>query len=206
MTGNPIRCNYPLHWPENWPRTEKWRRKTSAFDQNRTMAQAREFALHELRLLGAHSVEVSSNVHVRADGLPRSGQSQPDDTGVAIYFQRKGCHYVLAVDKWKRVEENLYAIGKHVETIRAQERYGVGTVEHAIRGYQALLPSGDEWWRVLGVPKEASIDVIQSAYRSLALVEHPDHGGSHTSFSALVDARNQGLAARGSNHPGQRAS
>ena len=197
MSENPIRCNFPLRWPEGWKRTQSPRR--SAFDRERTMVQAREFVLRELRLMGAHSVTVSSNIAVRPDGLPRSGQSQPSDRGVAVYFKRSGVEYALACDRWLRVEDNLYAIGCHISALRGQERWGVGSPEQAIQGYQRLLPpaagSSAPWWVVLGVPAMATAEEIRAAYIALARFAHPDVGGSTQEMTRLVIARDQGLQA-----------
>lgn len=199
-SGNPIRCNFPLHWPEGWKRTPYPTR--SAFDKNRTLAAARDTLLHELRLLCATSVELSSNVRVRPDGLPYSGQAQPQDKGVAVYFKMRGKDYALACDKWSRVECNIYSIAKHVDAMRAQDRYGVGSPEQAFAGYQKLLPadaapSAATWWTILGVQAGASVDEIENAFRVLALKKHPDHGGKHEEFAMLSAARDQALAARG---------
>lgn len=190
MNGNPIRCNYPLHWPEGWARSAQARR--SDFDATRTMAQAREFVLKELRRFGAHSVEISTNVQVRPDGLPRSGQGQPADRGVAVYFKLGGKAFALACDRWLRVEDNLYAIGKHVDTIRAQNRYGVGSVEKAFLGYQRLLPAAS-CWTILGLPPDATEAEIHVAYRAKSLEAHPDRGGTDEALSLLKEARDRAV-------------
>lgn len=193
-----IRTNYPLHWPEGWKRSPS--RKQSNFDRNRTLAQARDFLLHELYLLGAPSgSEISSNVRVRGDGLPYSQQPQPDDRGVAVYFKLSGKDYVLACDRFNRVECNIYAIGKHVEAMRAQERYGVGSIEQSFRGYMALPTTGSvearPWYVVLGVPEFATRPQILEAFRRLALAAHPDHGGTAEAMAELIKARDEGMAS-----------
>lgn len=200
MPEAPIRCHYPLHWPEGWKRSPTPKR--SAFDADRTMAQAREFLLAELRRLGAHTVDISSNVQVRHDGLPRSGQAQPGDRGVAVYFKMCGNGYVLACDRWNRVEDNIYAIAKHIEAMRAQDRFGVGSREAAFGGYKALPPAATalgtaSWWMVLGVDVSASVEDIREAYRQRAMHAHPDMGGSADEMAALTAARDEGLRTRG---------
>ncbi len=179
MNGNPIRSSYPLHWPQGWER-HKGTRKQSGF-ASRTLAQAREELLAELRRWGAHSVTLSTNVPTMANGLPRSGLAQPADPGVAVYFRRKGEDYALACDRWRRIEENLFAMAKHIDAVRAQERYGVGTDKQALQGYKACLPAQStiprDWWEVLGVSAEATRDEIRKAYEDRALVNHPDQGG-----------------------------
>lgn len=191
---------YPLHWPTGWPRT--LRRQPARFSRDRTFATARDFVLAELRRFGASTLAVvlSSNLALRNDGLPRSGQAQPADPGIAVYFALKGRKMVLACDYWNRIEDNLYAIGLHIETMRAQQRYGVGTVEQAFAGYQAL-PARRTWWETLGVTQEATEAQIKEAFRRLAVAAHPDHGGNADQMAELNDARSQGLACAVTKQP-----
>jgi hypothetical protein len=171
---------YPLSWPATWPRTIWHQRKKSNFAQ-RSLAAARDFVLDELRLLGAKSVIISTNIELRRDGLPRSGRRSPDDPGAAVYFTLKGEPRVLACDRWRTVEDNLWAIGLDIEAQRGRLRWGVGTLEMAFMGYPAL-PAAMPWWDVLGVDRGASLAEIQSAYRHRARETHPDAGGSQDDF------------------------
>lgn len=172
---------YPLSWPMGWKRTDPYRRKQSQFAA-RSLATARDYVLSELRMLRGRNPIVSTNVMLRQDGLPKSGQKNPIDPGVAVYFVLNNQPRVLACDKWRTVEDNLWAIGKHIEAIRGQDRWGVGTVDQAFAGYDALPAPRTAWWEVLGVPKNASRDEIQAAYRKAAKETHPDAGGSEDAF------------------------
>lgn len=73
------------------------------------------------------------------------------DRGAAVYFEMKGKPVSLACDKWNRVEDNIWAIAKHIEALRGQQRWGVGSIEQAFRGYTALPAIGEssasEWWK-----------------------------------------------------------
>lgn len=130
-----------------------------------------------------YHVVISSNVALRRDGLPYSNQRRPDDPGVAVYFRLKGKPHVLACDRWLSPEENLWAIAKHIDAMRGQERWGVGTLEQAFTGYMALPapPDDTQWWLVLDVPETAGPDLIRGRYRSLAQLHRPDlHQGGPT--------------------------
>ena len=176
---------YPLSWPVGWPRTKS--RKQAAFAEH-TLAEARDFILSELRLLHGHDVIVSTNVSLRKDGLLRSGKINVTDPGVAVYFELSGQSRVLACDRWNEIVDNLWAIGKHIEALRGQQRWGVGTVEQAFAGYMALPAPETAWWEVLGVDRNASLDIIQTAYRNKAKVTHPDAGGSSEAFQRVQNA------------------
>lgn len=193
---------YPLHWPLGRPRASQ--RKRASFnaksDNGRytetksvSMAGARERLQRELDLLRAGSIVLSTNVELRLDGQPRSGQRTPADPGAALYFTLKGKPTVLACDRWDRVEDNIVAIAKHIEALRGMDRWGVGTLEQAFAGYQAL-PEPEQWWQVLGVKPTATADEIDAAWRAKMQTAHPDRGGSHDEAARLNRAREQGRA------------
>jgi hypothetical protein len=178
---------YPLSWPVGWKRTLAYQRKNSTFAE-RSLAKARDFVLSEVRLLKGRNVVISTNVILRLDGLPKSGQKAPVDPGAAVYFNLNGQPKVLACDKWRSVEDNLWAIGKHIEAIRGQERWGVGTIDQAFMGYEALPAPKVGWWEVLGVDQNASIEEVQTAYRNKAKTAHPDAGGNNDEFLRIQAA------------------
>lgn len=182
---------YPLHWPDGWPRTNN--RKSSQFSTR--FATARDGLLDEVRRLGGRQIVLSTNVELRRDGLPYANQRNPDDPGVAVYFQLRGESQVFACDRWAKVEENIQAIRKTIEAIRGIERWGSSEMMNRMfRGFQAL-PEGTtaanpSWAHVLELNASAlmGISEAEAAYRRLAKKVHPDTGGSHEQMSRLNQA------------------
>lgn len=191
---------YPLQWPAGWSRARQRQRATfGTTGRNRygsrdplTINEARERLADELDRLGARYVTLSTNLELRLDGAPRSGQSEPSDPGAAVYFQLASKSTVLACDKWDRAADNIAAIAKHIEALRGIDRWGVGTAAQAFAGYQAL-PAPEQWWQVLGVSERATRSEISIAYRKLAATAHPDQGGSNAAMARLNTARDDGL-------------
>ena len=203
---------YPLCWPEGWPRTPKHKRQITRFvrpvsygARYHSMNEALDFLSTELGRLGAKKPVLSTNVELRLDGSPYSNRSQPEDTGAAVYFELKGRPMSLACDKWSRVEDNVYAIAKHIESLRGQDRWGVGSIERAFTGYMALPAVGEssasDWWKVLGVPVNATVDQVREAYRVLVKKHHPDLGGDPELFHRVQSAMEKFEATQRSNHP-----
>lgn len=198
---------YPLSWPSGWKRTPYSHRRVAPFSKRvRSLgsAWARKERLDigdglsrltgELRRLGTRNVIISSNLRVRNDGLPYAQQAkQLDDPGVAVYFKLNGQPRVLACDKWTSAAENMAAIAGHIEAIRAQERYGVGSLDQAFAGYAALPPREDDPWTLLGVSRDASREDVLSAHRQLAVQHHPDRGGSTEYMARINTARDEAL-------------
>jgi hypothetical protein len=191
---------YPLSWPQGWPRA-RWRQvaafgtgTASGGKRPATVAEAINRLQGELDRLGAGGVVLSTNIELRLDGLPRGDRSAPYDPGAAVYFTLKGHDIALACDKWDRVADNIIALAKHIEAMRGMDRWGVGNVEQAFRGYEAL-PAPEPWWQVLGLPGPThSRDEIAAAYRRASAVAHPDRpGGSHDKMARINAARTEGL-------------
>jgi hypothetical protein len=199
---------YPLSWPRGRPRTAADQRKRATFnvkewngrwDETKSVSivRARERLRRELDLLGAINEVLSTNVELRLDGQPRSDRRAPEDAGVALYFRLDGRDTALACDKWDRVADNIVAIAKHIEALRGMDRWGVGTREQAFAGYQAL-PAPEQWWDVLGVPRDADTASIDAAWRAKMQTAHPDKGGSTAAAARLNWARDEGRKANGS--------
>jgi DnaJ-domain-containing protein 1 len=185
---------FPLSWPVGWPRTRHpTRARFGAKGRGETLYVARSRLQEELRRLGATGMVISSNIPIRNDGLPYSNVREPADHGVAVYFQIKGEPRVLAVDKWDRASDNLVAIALHVEAIRGQLRWGVGSVEQAFGGYKALPAVGapTDWRLVLGVTNGASWDDVRRRRRELLEQHHPDRGGDAGRAAAINEAFSQ---------------
>lgn len=202
---------FPLFWPASWKRTPPSKRRVARFHGTRrlptndpglmfrtkqtlTVADAIGRLGEELRRLGVRAGAwlISSNVRVRLDGLPYSDQRNPDDPGVAVYFTLRGADRVLACDTWTRLADNLAAVAAHVEAIRAIERYGVGTVDQAFAGYDALPAKGATWRTTLGFAPDQTVtlDDVDAAFRARAREAHPDaEKGSHDAMASLTAAR-----------------
>lgn len=186
---------FPLAWPTGWPRTVSHKRQRSNF---RTKgAQLSVYAAiqrlsGEVDRLGARNVILSTNMETRLDGLPRAGQSEPRDPGVAVYFSLKKAPRCLACDRWTRTADNVAAIAQHIDALRRIDRYGVGTLDQVFAGYAALPPKADPW-EVLGVPRTATRDAINDAHRCLAILNHPDKGGSDEQMARINGARDEAL-------------
>lgn len=203
--------SYPLAWPTGWKRTPAGQRRRAAFSKRvafgtypsgGTFTRSEPLTISdglarlqpELRRLGATRIVISSNLQVRGDGIPYAKQSKVlQDPGVAVYFRLGTAPRALACDKWLSASENMAAIAGHIEAIRAQGRYGVGTVEQAFAGYAALPPKFDAW-KVLNLPRTATREEVLEAHRNATKLNHPDVGGQTDAQARINAARDEILA------------
>lgn len=184
---------YPLSWPLGYKRTPESQRTRSQFKQ--TMERAQQFLKREMKLLGATSYVVSTNIPTRADGMfyadyPRYKVVDP---GAAVYFTKDGEDRVLCCDNFPTVWENIYSLGKTIEALRAIERYGASEfLNRAFQGFKELPASNSlvDIWGVLGLTgKPQTVEEVLQAYRARAKEVHPDKiGGDRYKFQALQEA------------------
>lgn len=201
---------YPLTWPEGWPRSPEQirsrfsKKKSSGWGTNPiTINHAVGFLLEELRRMGVpdYDVIISTNLRLRMDGLPISNQRQPDDCGVSVWWRDYGKQQVIALDKYDRIADNIYAVAKTIEALRGIERWGSGEIlERTFTGF-AALPHADnvENWRdvlQMGNDQNDSDEVLlaraERHYKILAKDAHPDKkGGSDQAMQKINWAREQ---------------
>lgn len=180
---------FPLQWPAGRPRAK--RRHDARFKSS--LAKARDHLMDEIRLLGGRQAILSSNLELRLDGLPYANQRSPADSGIAVYFTYKNAQHCFACDDWRRVEDNVRAVGKTIEALRGVARWGTGDMmERAFQGFIAL-PSPAQWWHVLGFESmsDLSRNEVDVRFKKLAMQRHPDRGGSADAMAELIWARDQ---------------
>jgi len=201
---------YPLQWPTGRIRNAPAARRDGRFSVKRnngrwietktlTVAEALGRLQDELDRIGARYPVVSTNIETRLDGLPRSGQAEPSDPGVALYFDLSGKPHCMPCDTYTKVAQNIAAIAAHIEATRAIERHGVSSVAEMFSGFTALpAPVAKRSWReVFGfTPHEpVSPTEVEYAFRAKAKKAHPDAGGSDAAMAELNAARDDALKA-----------
>src|ERR1700747_2982171 len=127
---------YPLSWPAGWKRTvdreeARFHRETHVYQdgvKRRTgsrelsVSESNDRVLRELRAMGVYDSLISTNVKLTTFGTPKSGQREPEDPGVAVYWEQKGKPQCMAIDQYDRVADNLAAIAASLAALRAIER------------------------------------------------------------------------------------
>jgi len=181
---------YPLKWPKGWLRSttpQSSRFKTS-------LSAALKNVNSSLKLFGADSalpvkeIVISSNVSL--------GNSNPKDAGVAVWFLWEDKQLCIAVDRYKKVEENLQAIHLVVESRRTELRHGgLHLLRQAFAGFKALpeASGSKSCWDVLGIEQTQNKDLINGRYRELSKTAHPNGGGTAESFLELQQARDHAI-------------
>jgi hypothetical protein len=216
---------FPLEWPAGWRRTPAARRINGKFNKKETVyrtdgagnqygrqnskdisiidAVQRIVATFTLMGIDRQDVVISTNVRVRLDGLPRSGEREPDDPGVAVYWRDLVAGKptrCMAIDRYGIVAHNLAAVAATLDAMRAIERHGGAEVlDRAFSGFLALPEKATQPWRdVLGIFEPVvTRDTVLAKSRDLLLANNPDQGGDRDKYEAIIEARKRALAEVG---------
>lgn len=198
--------SFPLQWPAGWKRTPAGCAVAGRFGKRQssgggyaalkdvTVADAVMRVREELQRMriANDDIVISTNLALRLDGWPRSDQAEPADSGAAVYWrERAGATRCMAIDRYRRVADNLAAIAATLEAMRAIERHGGAEIlDRAFTGF-AALPAPLDWRAILGFTHGAtpSRQDVELAYRRLASKLHPDRGGFADDMADLNAAR-----------------
>ena len=184
---------YPLSWPPGFPRT-KYPAQSRFDTPEERVKRNLEF---QLDLMDATNVVVTTNSELRRDGRPYANQ-HISDTGVVVYFTRKGREQAIARDNWDSIRDNLQAVAKTIEAVRGVERWGLA--RWSMLHSRASLPSprqqlpafrcgpGVRGTRCLGVAPDAPREVIEAAGKAMQRKTHPDADGSDWEFQEVQEA------------------
>jgi hypothetical protein len=199
---------HPLAWPQGQPRASL--RKRAQFNTGNyawsgasgrrllTIADAMDRLREEIRKMNISFRDdcvVSSNLVLNLGGDPRSGQPEPVDPGVAVYWiTPKGDRRVMAIDIYDRVADNIAAVARTLEYLRGIERHGGAHVmEQAFTGFTALPPPST-CWQTLGISppakgetKETLIPRIKTAHK-FAMMSLPREANGDVRGAAAVNA------------------
>lgn len=214
-----IRNAYPLEWPAGWHRTPAARRTNGKFNRKEkqygsdgqrpwdktkdlsvTDATRRLLGIFNLMGIDRQDVVISTNVRLRLDGLPRSGEPAPGDAGVAVYWRDRAANRptrCMAIDRYTTVADNIAAVAATLDAMRAIERHGGAEVlDRAFSGFLALPERASQPWRdVLGIAAPViSREAVLAKANALLLANNPDQGGDRDVYERIILARKQALA------------
>lgn len=114
------------------------------------------------------------------------------DPRVVVEFDLDGQPYSIACDRYSSAAQNLCAIAAVIEGFRTNERHDVLTIHQLMQSVSALPATSSAkvrgWWEVLALPRNAPREDIETKYKELARVRHPDAGGSDQEWHELQEA------------------
>ena len=198
---------FPLCWPAGVPRTTR-PQKSPFRGGDASVARPRDLVVDEVEKIHGRALVISTNIQTRVDGSLRAdGRMVGYDAGVAVYFTHptRG-RLVIAVDKFKYVSSNLWAIGRTLEVMRQIRRWGTNELADQALGGFAQLPHitpAAPPWMVLQFAEEkwldTTIEEIEVRARELSKRYHPDSamGGDAERFKCIREALAQARRERG---------
>jgi hypothetical protein len=151
----------------------------------------------EIRAIGGKAVVMGIGLResdIRLDGLPRSNAPNPAHPGVELSFESRYGRLVYATDVFDHWQDNVRAIAKGLEALRAVERWGVSRRGEQYAGFAQLTAGGPDPERGRRLVENRFEGNVAKALRAT----HPDtRDGAYTDRDfADVQAYRQGVEPR----------
>lgn len=149
---------------------------------------------YEVWALGGDDILIGvglTEYDIRQDGAPRANARPMAHPGVEVSFDSRYGRLTYATDVFTDWRDNVRAVAKGLEALRAVERWGVAKRGQQYAGF-ALLTAGPGQ-EELGRELVARYGGITEALRAT----HPDTGGSEAStrdFAAIVAFKKAGAS------------
>jgi len=194
---------YPLSWPLGFQRTKEpkpgrfGKRSNKGGIKKLTISQARKrlnavisaFTRQNQKwVIDPDDVVIASNLVLKVNGMPRV-QGEPEDSGVCIYLYMDEEPYEFPCDTYSTLADNITAVAEHLESLRTQQRHGVGTRKQAFSGWARLESTTLDWEKVLGVKKTDSYRLVKGVANQLMKKYHSDTGtGEDDKFQKVYAA------------------
>lgn len=136
--------------------------------------------------------------YYRKDHLPAPHRILQDGRTAAFEFRYRQVWYRIQLSHRPTYIENLIRVVEVLDTLVRWDDEGVLAMKDLLEPFRRTI-HGDEWWRVLRVPPDATAEEIEEGYRRQAWKIHPDRGGTHEAFLRLQAAYTE---ARSNAHRG----
>lgn len=180
-----------------WPSTLTRNRKMSQFSAPlRTTLKELTKELASIRAKNVVMQIALEETQFRLDGYPRAG-TRPEHPGIILSMETSSGAISFPCDTFTTWEDNLRAIVKTMENLRAIDRYGVTKNGEQYSGWKALeapAPDGptttEEALAVLAEWVIPSVirDDLARAVRLAKREAHPDRGGEPSDFHKVTRA------------------
>lgn len=195
-----------VEWPAGFDVTPPSERsKNRSYDVS--LSKAFSDLEAELDRLGVGDYRYGFDADQRKTDNRPYARASPDDPSFVLRWRMDGEQYAVACDRYLRLRDNVRTVGHYIREKRKMESRPVATGESEFAN--ARLPPGDgdssrdgdvvaappadrpDPCEVLGVARDAPVEVVAAAARELKKQQHPDNGGSTESFQQVVAAEQE---------------
>lgn len=167
-----------------------------------------ELVAREVGLLGSSRFELALALPHGAGDINRNGQltasARPGPQVIVTFVDKDGVRHTYPCDRYTWWQDNLYAIGRAMENLRAIERWGVSS--QLVRAGFKALPGAGQSTQTMTAQAAADVlarqsetftaaailrspDIAKQAVREARARTHPDKGGARTDFDLGEVAR-----------------
>lgn len=124
----------------------------------------------ELEKWGAIGVAVNYPRGARLEGFNQS----IEERRVILRYTKNNQETILTMDKQKRAVDNLRVLYICIESMRMNERRGIGEIMQQAYAQLSAPVHIKNPFEVLGIFQDSPIEVCEAVYRAMAAKYHPD--------------------------------
>jgi hypothetical protein len=156
------------------------------------MSQAVDFVQAELERFGAERAEMSADWNLGQRGQPLTDHRNGGPVVLRYWREGNSEPFVMAICEYSTTIDNIWAIGKCIESLRTMERHGGDAITRQAESAFMALPEPEKpWWKVLDCNEDDDPIIVHAKYKVAAKKAHPDSGGSQDEMAAVNAAYEQ---------------
>ncbi len=111
-----------------------------------------------------------------------------EERTVTLTYKKSGQTINLSMGKQRRAMDNLRVLYLAIDSMRLNEKRGIGDVIESAYLQLAAPRQEKSPWEILGIYPESSIIIAEAAYKVAAKKAHPDNGGSQEQMAEVNKA------------------
>src|SRR5437016_4451048 len=157
---------------------------TYSLSTKKTWQQTMQELEEQMRLWGVTEWETNYPRGARSE----AEQQKEIDRTVKLTYHKHGKSVTLVMGKQNRAVDNLRVLYLAVESMRLNEKRGIGEVLESAYLQLAAPVEIQDPYEVLEIRTDASLEVAEAAYKAKVRRLHPDAGGSHEHMKILNQA------------------
>ncbi len=126
----------PLSWPNSIAVTPFMKQRSdNGFSANLTLTEAINFLKEEIEVMGITSAVIYTDIE--QPHVERIRKKVGNRTGACLHIKHHGKEYVITCDRWQSLEHNIYALHLLLRQWNNIVKWGIGTVEILMAGFEA---------------------------------------------------------------------
>ena len=168
---------YPLNWPSYIPATAlRQQRSDNGFSTNMTLSDVLLFLDEELSSAGIKQAVLYSDYE--QINIERLRKKIGNRTGTCLHIKYRERNYIIACDRWQKLDHNIYALHLAFRQWANMEKWGIANMSILLTGFAIdsndsitfakEIEGNDDCLQFFGLGATATLDDATAIYHRRA--------------------------------------